>query len=253
MIANPMNLEGRTVLITGASSGIGRATSVLLSRLGAKTILAARNETRLQDTADLLEGRPFRVAPFDLAAGDEIPSWLESIVNEEGPLDGLVHSAGVHDTRPLRMTRTDHIEAVMNVNLVAGMMLAKGFRKKGVHADASSLVFLSSVMAIVGQPAISAYAASKGALKSLAKSLAMELAREGIRVNCVAPGHVRTEMAEALEESLPADKFAKLVAMHPLGIGHPIDVARAVAFLIADTGRWITGTTLVVDGGFTAH
>jgi len=104
-------------------------------------------------------------------------------------------------------------------------------------------------MGLVGQPAVTAYAASKGALIALAKSLAMEWAGDGIRVNCVAPGHVKTEMAAALQSMLTTEQFAAIEAMHPLGVGTARDVAHAIAFLLADSGRWITGTTLIVDGG----
>ncbi|MDC0935754.1 SDR family NAD(P)-dependent oxidoreductase [Pirellulales bacterium] len=253
MPLNPMSLEGKSVLVTGASSGIGRATSVLLARLGAKVVLVARDATRLEETARLLESDAYRIESFDLTAFDEIPGWMKSVAAEEGPLHGLVHSAGVHATRPLRMMTSENIAAMMGIHVTASAMLARGFRQKGVRADAGSIVFLSSVMALVGQPAVSAYSASKGAMKSLAASLALELAREGIRVNCVAPGQVKTEMSDALHGSLPDDKAAEIDALHPLGSGRPIDVAHAIAFLLAETGRWITGTTLVVDGGYTAQ
>jgi NAD(P)-dependent dehydrogenase (short-subunit alcohol dehydrogenase family) len=250
---NPMNLSGRTILVTGASSGLGRACSVLLSRLGATPVLAGRNPEQLQATADLLEGRPHRIERFDLGAPEAIGPWLKGLAQETGVLAGLVHSAGLQTTRPLRLLSVESVDELMRVNFAAAVQLIKGFRQRGVCAAPASVVFLSSIMGIVGQPGVAAYAASKGALIALTKSLALELAPEKIRVNCVAPGHVRTEMAQRLEASLTPEQFQAIEKMHPLGLGRPEDVANAVAFLLADTGRWITGTTLVVDGGYTAH
>ena len=250
---NPMSLSGRTILITGASSGIGRATSILLSQLGGRLILAGRNKERLDQTARQLEGTDHSIETFDLTGVDEISHWLKAITSREGALHGLVHSAGVQLTRPLRFLNDASVQEVMSINFGAALALAKGLRQKGAYSDGASIVFLSSVMGLVGQPGVAAYAASKGAIVALTKSLAMELARDGIRVNCVAPAHVKTEMAEALQESLSQEQVAAIEAMHPLGIGTPLDVAHAIAFLLADTGRWITGTTLVVDGGYTAH
>ncbi len=250
---NPMDLSGQTILVTGASSGIGRETCVLLSQLGAKLILVARNEERLEQTKSLLDGDDHRVEPFDLADVDSIPRWLKVVGKEDGPLDGLVHSAGVQVTRTLQFLSSKNIDDVMQVNFTAAVILAKGFRQRGVSAPSSSIALISSVMGLVGQPAVAAYAASKGALIALTKSLALELAGEGIRVNCVAPGQVRTEMTQMMAQSLTEEQYAAIEAHHPLGIGEPIDVANAVAFLLADTGRWITGSTLVVDGGYTAH
>lgn len=141
----------------------------------------------------------------------------------------------------------------MRVNVVAASALAKGFRQRGVFVEGGSIVLLSSVMGLVGQPGQSLYSATKGALVAMTRSLALELAREQIRVNCVAPAVVMTGMSEQLKQNVSPEQFAQITAMHPLGLGRGEDVASAVAFLLADTARWITGTTLVVDGGYTAH
>ena len=132
-------------------------------------------------------------------------------------------------------------------------MLAKGFRQKGVHTDSGSIVLMASVMGLVGAVGRSVYCSSKGAVVGLTKSLALELARDGLRVNCVAPAFVATSMFQEMKTQLGAEQIGAIESAHPLGIGEPRDVAHAIAFLLADTGRWITGTTLVVDGGYTAH
>jgi NAD(P)-dependent dehydrogenase (short-subunit alcohol dehydrogenase family) len=250
---NPMQLVDRTILITGASSGIGRDTAILLSQLGARVLLVGRNDEQLKKTHDMLEGTGHRFHAYDLTAVDDIPLWMKGIIRETGPLHGLVHCAGMQFTRPLRITTGASMEELMRINVTSALCLAKAFRQKGVCVMNSSIVIVTSVMGVVGQPGQAAYSASKGALVTLTKSLALELCGEGIRVNCVAPGVVKTEMTDKMLKSLTHDQIAQVEAMHPLGIGTPRDVANAIAFLLADTGRWITGSTLLVDGGYTAH
>lgn len=249
---NPMSLNGRVVLVTGASSGLGRETSVLLSHLGAKVVLVGRNTEQLQATVNRLEGKPCRVEPFDLNQLDQINDWLKRVGTEEGGLHGLVHCAGMQLTRPLRTTSQEHVDQVLRINFLAAVQLAKAFRQKGVCQKPASVVFVSSIMGLVSLPALSIYSASKSALDGFCRSLALEYAAESIRVNCVSPGHVHTEMTDQVAQKMPAEQYDLLRAAHPLGFGEAHDVANAIAFLLADTGRWITGTTLVVDGGYTA-
>jgi len=250
---NPLDLTGRTILVTGASSGIGRETALLLSRLGARVVLNGRNEERLRDTLAGMEGDGHSIEPRDLAETETIAAWVQAIAARSGPLDGLVHSAGLHLTVPIRFHDAKKAESLFQVNVLAAMGLMKGLCRKGVRAERSSAVLVASIMGLAGQPGVAAYSASKGALIALARSLAVELAGDGIRVNCVAPGHVRTEMAEEVRQLLTSEQMAAIEKMHPLGLGDPLDVANAIAFLLAPASRWITGTTLVVDGGYTAR
>ena len=254
MSVNPMSLSGRRVLVTGASSGIGRDVSILLSELGASVVLVARRVDKLEETRARMTGNGHHVEPFDLSSPEVIPEWIKHVADQSGPLHGLVHSAGIQVTQPLRNLSYEQLQLVMRINFESAALLVKGFRQKGVcDPGGASVVLLASIMALVGQPGIAVYAASKGALVALAKSLALELARDRIRINCVAPGHVRTEMADKLHEKLTPDQVSAIEKMHPLGFGQPRDVSHAVAFLLAETGRWITGTVLVVDGGYTTH
>jgi NAD(P)-dependent dehydrogenase (short-subunit alcohol dehydrogenase family) len=250
---NPLDMTGRTVLVTGASSGIGRETAILLSQLGARVILVGRNAGRLTETRQRMGDADHRLEIFDFRAEADCSSWLERLCGTAGPLDGLVHCAGIQQTVPLRSVSLQDVDEVLKVNLVAALSLAKAFRQKGLHSSQASLVFVASVMGLVGGVGKSVYSASKAGIIGLTRSLALELARDGIRVNCVAPGFVRTPMLDELASQLNTDQVAAIEAAHPLGFGQPQDVAHAVVFLLARTARWITGTTLVVDGGYTAH
>lgn len=250
---NPLDLSGKRILITGASSGIGRETCVLLSELGARVVLVARRKKLLEETLSMMQGDGHFVRPYDLTQIDSIPIWLRETALEMGTLHGLVHSAGIQ--RPLAIRSVDRaaLDETMTINFAAGYSLARGFRHSTVHAESSSVVFLSSVAGLIGISGNSTYSASKGALIALTKTLALELKRDNIRVNCVAPGLVETQLVEHAVKNYTGEQYEAIKAMHPLGIGQPRDVAYAIAFLLADTGRWITGTTLVVDGGYTAQ
>lgn len=250
---NPLALDGRTVLVTGASSGLGRAISVLISKLGGRVVLVARNADRLSETFSLMDEGEHRIESFDLNELDDIPRWMKRLTSEIGPLDGVVHSAGLHATLPLRVLKPSRLEELMRINVSAAMALTKGFRQRGVRAEQGSVVYLASVAALAGSAGNAGYSATKGALVSMCRSLAMELASEQIRVNCLAPGWVPTELAAKAGEKLEDAQLQAISDMHPLGLGRPDDVANAAVFLLAETGRWITGHTLVIDGGYTCH
>jgi NAD(P)-dependent dehydrogenase (short-subunit alcohol dehydrogenase family) len=253
MTVNPLSMPGRSVLVTGASSGIGRETAILLSELDATVILTGRDQTRLEDTHERLRGSGHRTEAFDLSDVDAIPGWLRRVTGVTGPLHGLVHCAGIRHTIPLRAVSVSKSETLMRVNFTSAVMLVKAFRQKGCCTPESSVVLISSVAGLAGEPGISVYSASKSALLGFGRAAAMELVGEGIRVNCIAPGCVDTEMVAEMRDSQSGNQFEAIRSLHPLGIGHPRDVAHAAAFLLADTGRWITGTTLIVDGGYTAR
>ncbi|HZH27278.1 MAG TPA: SDR family NAD(P)-dependent oxidoreductase [Azospirillaceae bacterium] len=252
MTYNPMDLTGRRVLVTGASSGIGRATAVLLARLGARVVAAGRDEARLAAVLGQLEGDGHEAAAFDLADLDGIPGWVAGLCRTGGPLNGLVHCAGIQITRPVRMMKAEFLDEVLRANLSTAFMLAAAYRQKGCVGTPASLVFMSSTSALKNAPGNTAYAASKGGIISATRGLAVELLREGIRVNCVVAALVETEMADRFRRTVSEESFQRIVDMHPLGLGKAEDVANAIAFLVADTARWITGSALTVDGGLLA-
>ncbi len=248
-----LNLGGRAVVVTGATSGIGRQTALALSRQGARVALIGRRETELAETRDMLAGEGHMVAPYDLTDHSGVSALLRGIAAELGPLDGLVHAAGVHVTAPLRIATADQTAALFDINVTSALMLAKAFRHPKVRAESSSIVLLSSAVGLVGEAGVSAYAASKAAVASLGKSLALELAREGVRVNSIAAGIVMTALTERLRSSVGADAWGEIDAAHPLGLGTVDDVAGAALYLLSPVSRWVTGSVMVVDGGYTAR
>lgn len=250
---NPMDLTGQRVLVTGASSGLGRDASIFLSEMGAQVILVARDVPRLELTHGALTGSGHGVEPFDLSKVDDIDSWLKQIAQRHGPLTGLVHCAGMVYSLPVRAISIAKFQALTTVNLTAAFAMCRTFRSPGVSTKPSSIVLISSALGLVGNAGLTAYCASKGGLINMAKALGVEFARDQIRVNCVAPGMVGAAGMVETFHQLPGAAQDRVVSSHPLGFGEARDVSNSIAFLLSGAARWITGTALVVDGGLTAH
>jgi NAD(P)-dependent dehydrogenase (short-subunit alcohol dehydrogenase family) len=248
------NFEGRWIAVTGASSGIGRAVAIELARRGARPILIGRSADRLGETAAALDGAEHRRLALDLARHELIAPAIAETRKDIGLLYGLCHAAGVVDTRPLAANSVQVVQSQMDVNLLAGLELARAVcRRDTMLAEGGSILFVSSVYGQVGMPGQIGYCATKGALVAAARAMAVELARRRIRVNCLSPGLVMTRMTEAALEKLSPEQVANLKAGYPLGVGQPEDVARAAVFLLDPFSAWITGVDLPVDGGYTAQ
>ena len=252
MDSSPFSLKGRKILITGASSGIGKATAKLAAAMGAVCIINGRDETRLNETlAEITGGGHKAIAmPLILANCKELVVKAVSLV---GPLNGFVHCAGIEKTMPFRMTDLSDLHEIMSVNLDAFWEITRELVKKKNHElEKFSVVGISSVMALHGSAGNSAYASSKGALISLMKSLASEYAGQKIRFNCVCPGYVETPMFNNIKRLYKTkEEFEQaIVSKHALGLGRPEDVAHAIVYLLSDASRWVTGSVMNVDGGY---
>ncbi len=251
---NPLDLTGRRILVTGAASGIGRSVAILSSRLGGNLALVDLDETGLEETRIQLEGDGHIGHVCDLRDIAGIAQSSTKIARDWGSLHGHVHAAGLPCVVPLRVLEPDRYREMFAVNTEAALAMVRSFQSRKVYAgEKGSVVLISSVMALVGSATVAAYSMSKAALIGMARSMAIELAPKGIRVNCVAPGFINTPMHGKVAKFWDAEQESRMKALHPLGWGEPEDVAGAIAFLLADTGKWITGTVLTVDGGYSAQ
>ncbi|MGL0822737.1 SDR family NAD(P)-dependent oxidoreductase [Vibrio vulnificus] len=247
-------LKNKTVLVTGASSGIGRVISQVFSVQGARVIIVGRDSERLTQTLDILSGDGHHAIICNLTNPEDIERLFDEACSLAGEIDAVVHCAGIQKTLPLQAIKEIDFDEVFSTNVKSAQFIAKSYRKKSrYNKSGSSLIFLSSVAAACGEPAISTYSASKAALLGLSRSLASELARNKIRVNCISPGVVLTEMAEKLFSQLTTEQYELILNKHMIGFGQPEDVANAALYLASDLSRWVTGSTLYVDGGYSAQ
>lgn len=244
---NPFSLKDKTILVTGASSGIGRAIAIECSKMGAILIITARNETRLNETLLMLDGINHCTVIADLSLINKLNDIVESLPK----LDGIVHCAGFTIPKPFNFISQEDAKAVMDVNFVAPVFLTQSLLKKKKINRNTSIVFISSISGVyVSYIAGSLYSASKGAINGVVKGLAIELANKGIRVNSVNPGMVETNILASgvvSEEQLNEDK-----KRYPLKrYGKPEEIAYAVIYLLSDASAWVTGSNLLIDGGYT--
>ncbi|TAN00557.1 MAG: SDR family oxidoreductase [Chitinophagaceae bacterium] len=248
-----LSLSGKKILITGASSGIGKAIVEQAAEIGAKVVLMARREELMSEIVAGLKGDGHQYFAVDASDDNKVGASLKLAVSDGVPFDGFVHAAGSELTVPLKMLSRNAFEKVMSINTFAAFNISKILIQKGNFSlGGGAFVFIGSVMAALGQPAKTGYCASKGALMAGARAMALELAPKRIRVNTILPGMVKSEMSLGLLDSLDESGVKRIVEMHPLGIGEVTDVANVALFLLSDLGRWITGTSLWVDGGYSA-
>lgn len=249
---NPFSLEGKTIVVTGASSGIGQQVAINCSKMGAKVALIGRNQERLNGTMSQMEGDVHLPISYDLTDLDNQKELVSGIVEKLGPIHGLVNCAGISTVLPLKMMKPEKVDDFFKTNVYATIELTRQvLNAKNVCKEGASVIFFASVMGCVGEMAKSLYSFTKGALISGCRSLAVEYASKKIRVNVVSPGVVETPINKNQPYLADPEKRVQTEAMHPLGIGNTDDIANACIYLLSDASRWVTGQNLIVDGGYT--
>ncbi|MDR0519079.1 MAG: SDR family oxidoreductase [Clostridiales Family XIII bacterium] len=242
---------GRTIVVTGASSGIGKATAELLLESGYGVVATARDADRLNSIYGDRAGA--HIIPWNLSEPEGIGDYAKAVHAAVGAIGGLVHSAGVFGLTPSYLIKPSVIDSIFHINTYAGMLLVSSFMKKGRYGEGASFVLISSLSAHRGVVGGSVYAASKAALEGFTIAAAPELADKNARINCIAPGTVESPMTSRGREKLDDAQIAAQHESYPLGIGTPADIGNFAEYLISDRAKWITGRTFVLDGGHLAR
>lgn len=252
MIFSRDAFDGRRYLVTGASSGLGQHTAVRLAEAGARVALIGRSVERLASTLASLAGEGHSTHAVDMSDAEVAADAVQAIAKQHGAFAGMFHSAGTALILPARVTKNRHLDDVFAAGVRGAFGVARAAAKKNVVADGGSLVFMSSVSAIRGRPGMSAYSAAKAAVDGMVRVLAAEMADRRIRVNSIIAGGIETAMHRDFTETVSDELVRNYEALHMLGFGQPDDIAHAAMFLLSDASRWITGSNMVVDGGYTA-
>jgi NAD(P)-dependent dehydrogenase (short-subunit alcohol dehydrogenase family) len=244
---NPFALNNKTIFISGASSGIGKATAIECSKLGATLCITGRNEERLNNTFLQLEGKGHIQVIADLQTDEGINKIVETMPS----LDGIVHCAGIAKYLPFQFSGKELINEVMGINFYSPALLSQLLVKNKKIKKAASIVFISSISGVAcASMGNSVYSASKGAINGLIKGMALDLATKLIRVNSVNPGMIETNLFS--EGTLTDEQLREDIKRYPLKrFGKPEEVAHMVIYLLSDASNWVTGSSLIIDGGFT--
>lgn len=244
---NPYSLLGKIILVTGASSGIGRSTAIECSKLGARVIITARNEERLKETISEMEGVGHEMIIADLSSNEDI----DSMVMQLPELDGVVNNAGFTKMRPILQINEQALKEIMQVNTFAPILLTQKILKKKKLKNGGSIVFTSSTASFRAGTGNSMYGCSKAAISTFMKYAAKELANKQIRANAVCPSMVETSILK--DDIVSEEQIAASKASFPLGRwGKPEEVAWAIIYFLSDASQWVSGTSLILDGGRSA-
>lgn len=242
---NIFSLENKTILVTGASSGIGRAIAVECSKVGASVTITARNELRLKETLSMMQGDNNRMVCADLTNEEEISNLVAAIGDK---LDGVVLCAGINDKLIIKLISADNINNMLSTNFTGPVQLTQKLMRKKLINQYCSFVFMSSVSAFYPSVSNALYASSKAAITQFSKILALEILPLKGRVNCIEPAFVETEMIR----KYPPEVLDEIRANYPLGrFARPEEIAYAVIYYLSDASQLVTGTSLVIDGGYT--
>lgn len=247
---NPMDLTGKRILITGASSGIGRETSILTSKLGAEVVIIARREEELQKTIDMMEGKGHKYYSFDLTNTEKIEGLIKTLVFENGVFDGFVHCAGIAPMRPLAQFKSEKFYEAININLYSFVEIVRCITKRGNINNGASIVGISSISSIKGSKSKISYCISKSGMDSAIRCMAQELANKKIRINSVQPGWVDTKLLHNYMKNYSDTNHAQnSFSRQYLGVSQTYEIANVVAFLLSDATKTLTGTSILIDGG----
>jgi len=245
----PFSLEGKCILVTGASSGIGRGIAVACAQMGAKIVLSGRNEARLQETLASMDGKGHVVLCGDLNQEET----RNEMVDKMPALNGIAYCAGISQIQMAKFMDQSSLEGVFQTNVFSPLMLNTLLLKKKKIQKNSSIIFISSISGVYrSQIGEGGYGATKAALSGYAKSLALELSTQGIRVNTIHPGVVETPLLEVSNGTFGPEELEKLKQKYPLKrFGKPEDIANCAVYLLSDASSWMTGSNILIDGGFT--
>lgn len=250
---NYLDFKGKTFIITGGSSGIGRQTSITLSKFGARIILIARSEERLKSVIKELYGSGHSYYCLDLSNVSSIESVIKQIIDDCGPVDGLVYAAGIDISLPIQLFKPEKVKEVFDVNYFGFVEMVRQLCKKGRFNYGTRIVGLSSVASKCGDKIHTAYSASKAAMDASVRCLAKELAEKGIFINTIAPAMTDTNIYKEFYAKHGDEAKNELTKRQYLGIGNVEDVANAIAFLMSEGAKFMTGSTMMYDGGFTSN
>ena len=243
---NAFDLHGKTVLVSGASSGLGKQTAITASEFGARVMITGRNAARLEETFKLLHGDGHQLFLADLT----IKADIDRLVAGLPILDGLVHSTGISELSPARFITAEVISRTFSISFEASVLLTAGIlKKKKLAKGPSSIVFISSISTRHPFVGGAMYISAKAALEAYARVLALELAPRGTRVNCILPAFVRTPMLDETAENFSFEAVEKIEARQLMGLGDPVDVANTIIYYLADASKWVSATNLILGGG----
>lgn len=240
------SLKDKIILVTGASSGLGREISIKCSEMGATIILLGRNEVTLAETKEMCKGDKHAIVVLDINDKNKVDDFILTAPS----FDGLVNAAGIVNTQLFRFLKEDSLGEIMKTNFFAPVSLIQKLVKNKKFTNGGSIVFISSIsgpeVSVIGT---ASYSASKAAITGIAKTMALELASKKIRVNCILPGMIRTNLLDSISSS--SEDLSKDEKNYPLGYGAPEDVAYAAIYLLSHASKWVTGINLKLDGGVT--
>ena len=243
---NPFALTDKKILVTGASSGIGKGIAVDVAKMGADVVITGRSQARLEETRNLIGEDKCVGILADLCDMAD----LERLVSLLPVLDGVVLSAGIIKTMPVKNITDAAVKEIFDTNILSNIKLLSRLLKRKKLAHGASVIFISSVSTFNVKVGNSLYSGTKGAVNSFAKAMALEVAKQKMRVNCIQPGYIPSKILD--KSGIEADAITRWYAeRHPLGFGTPTDIANACIYLLSDASRWVTGSIFTIDGGYT--